>query len=188
MAIAVALETQTTKTRILETYLQTAYFGHGAFGISDACMRYFSKLPEDLTLSEAALLVSTLPSPEHLSPFRDRSGAEERMGRVLAAMQRQGFISEEVALRTRAAGLPPSLPGTPRRMPDDHSSKVSLFDGTRRRHACPTIYEPTSASCIHHPHLNHTPPCVSSHSPPCLVPVQAMAFLISRFLLSRTGP
>lgn len=88
MAIALALETQTTKTRILETYLQTSYFGHGAFGISDACMRYFSKLPEDLTLSEAALLISILPSPEHLSPFRDRSGAEERMGRVLAAMQR----------------------------------------------------------------------------------------------------
>lgn len=129
MAIAIALETQTTKTRILETYLQTAYFGHGAFGISDACMRYFQKLPEDLTLSEAALLVSILPSPEHLSPFRDRAGAERRMGRVLLAMKRQGFISEEVALRTRAGGLPPSLPDSPWRMQHGQTSRVSLFAG-----------------------------------------------------------
>lgn len=130
MAIAIALETQTTKTRILETYLQTAYFGHGAFGISDACMRYFKKLPEDLTLSEAALLVSSLPSPEHLSPFRDREGAKERMALVLSAMQRQGFISEETALRTRLAGLPASLPESPCQMPNGYTNKVSLFDGT----------------------------------------------------------
>ena len=43
MAIALALEVHSSKTRILETYLQTAYFGHGAFGVAHAASTYFQK-------------------------------------------------------------------------------------------------------------------------------------------------
>lgn len=113
MGIALVLEMQSSKTRILETYLQTAYFGHGAFGISRAAATYFQKLPEQLTLSEAALLASILPSPERLSPLRDRTGAEKRLQKVLSAMHTMGYLKEgelELALQ---GGLPGSLAATP---------------------------------------------------------------------------
>ena len=109
MAIAVALEVHSTKTRSLETYLQTAYFGHGAFGIGDAANTYYQKMPENLTLNEAALLAATLPSPETLSPFRDPEGSVKRLEKVLKAMHGMGWLSDARLQSAVAEGLPVSL-------------------------------------------------------------------------------
>lgn len=113
MAIALALEVHSTKTRILETYLQTAYFGHGAFGVGQAASTYFRKDASDLTINEAALLAATLPSPETLSPLRDRDGAARRLEKVLQSMHLMGYLSEEQLHSALLAGLPASLAATP---------------------------------------------------------------------------
>lgn len=114
MAIALALEVHSTKTRIIETYLQTAYFGHGAFGVSHAASTYFQKLPQNLTLNEAALLAATLPSPETLSPLRDRVGAAKRLETVLNSMHLMGYISDSQLERAVLEGLPSSLAASPK--------------------------------------------------------------------------
>lgn len=109
MAISLALEVHSTKTRILETYLQTAYFGHGAFGIGHAASTYYQKMPQNLSLNEAALLAATLPSPETLSPFRDPEGSVKRLQKVLKAMHGMGYLSDAQLQTALAEGLPASL-------------------------------------------------------------------------------
>ena len=113
MAIALALEVHSSKTRILETYLQTAYFGHGAFGVAHAASTYFQKDASHLTVNEAALLAATLPSPETLSPLRDRSGAAKRLEKVLRSMHLMGYLSEPQLHKALLEGLPASLATSP---------------------------------------------------------------------------
>src|SRR5579862_6573311 len=68
MLVALALETRLTKNEILSRYLSTAYFGSGAYGLRAAARTYFDKAPEDLSLSEAAMLAGLLKrSEEHTS-------------------------------------------------------------------------------------------------------------------------
>ena len=52
MRMALELEKQASKSEILERYLNSAYFGHRAYGIFAAAEVYFSKLPSELTLPE----------------------------------------------------------------------------------------------------------------------------------------
>ena len=92
--LAIWLETKYSKDEILEIYLNRVYFGSGAYGIDAAARRYFSKSARDVTLAEAALLAGLLKAPSRLSPARDAQAAEERAQLVLAAMAREGFVTD----------------------------------------------------------------------------------------------
>lgn len=92
--LAIWLETKYSKDEILELYLNRVYFGSGAYGVDAAARRYFSKSARDVTLAEAALLAGLLKAPSRLSPARDAKAAEERGQLVLAAMAREGFVTE----------------------------------------------------------------------------------------------
>jgi monofunctional biosynthetic peptidoglycan transglycosylase len=62
--LAVRIERQLTKARILEIYLNIAEFGEGLYGIGPASRHYFSKAPSELTAKEGAFLAMLLPSPK----------------------------------------------------------------------------------------------------------------------------
>lgn len=62
------LENQLTKNEILELYCNIAYFGEGNYGIEEATIFYFDKLPSDLSAEEADILVKTLKSPSYYNP------------------------------------------------------------------------------------------------------------------------
>ncbi len=103
---ALALEKQLPKDKILELYLNTVYFGSGAYGIEAAAQRYFSKPAAKLTLPEAALLAGLVSSPSAYSPLRDMAKAAERRNTVLARMAELDMISPEDAAnaqRTKVA-------------------------------------------------------------------------------------
>lgn len=94
--LALELERKYSKNDILEMYLNTAYFGEGAFGVEDAAETYFSKSTSDLTLSESALLVGVLPAPSAFSPITgDKTKAINRRDIVLSEMRKEGFIDTE---------------------------------------------------------------------------------------------
>ncbi len=96
LVLAIELERRFSKQDILEMYLNTVYFGEGAFGIEDAAETYFNKSASELTLSESALLAGILPAPSALSPISgNREKAFERQQLVLAEMRRQGYIDVE---------------------------------------------------------------------------------------------
>mgnify|MGYP002776515121 CR=1 FL=1 len=68
LVLSIKLETSSDKDTIFENYLNTVYFGRGAYGIEAAAQAYFSKNVSELDVSESAFLASLLKSPEGLAP------------------------------------------------------------------------------------------------------------------------
>jgi 1A family penicillin-binding protein len=94
--LAQQIEGLYTKQEILEMYLNSVYFGEGAFGIQEAAQAYFGKDVQDLSLSEASIIVSVLPAPSTLSPISGKlDEAKKRQEIVLQKMVEQGSISEQ---------------------------------------------------------------------------------------------
>ena len=93
--LALELERRYSKNDILEMYLNTVYFGEGAFGIEDASSTYFNKTSSKLTLSESALLVGILPAPSAFSPITgDKTKAFNRRDIVLNEMKKGRYITD----------------------------------------------------------------------------------------------
>lgn len=91
--LAIKLEKELTKSEILEAYINTVYFGGGAYGIGAAAERYFGKSAQELTISEAALLAGIIKSPSSYAPHLNIDAALGRREYVIKAMEREGFIS-----------------------------------------------------------------------------------------------
>ena len=89
--LAVEIERKYTKDEILENYLNTIYFGQGAYGNKNAAIKYFNKEPKDLTIAQAAILAGLPKSPTKYSKIEN---AIERQQIVLAQMKNFGFITE----------------------------------------------------------------------------------------------
>src|SRR5690606_31047684 len=84
-----------TKEEILFEYLDTTYFGGGAYGVGAAAQTYFHKDVRDLTASEAALLAGIIPAPSRNGPRENPFGAEARRVAVLDAMLELGSLTPE---------------------------------------------------------------------------------------------
>lgn len=93
-ALAYQLEQLYSKKEILEMYLNTVYFGEGAYGVQVAAKVYFNKDVEYLNLSECAVLAGLLKS-YLFSPYIDKKAALERRNLVLAKMLELGYIGQE---------------------------------------------------------------------------------------------
>ena len=66
--VAAELERRYTKDQILEYYINSIYWGSGAYGIQSAAFEYFDKTIQELTLDEAATLVVIIRSPAYYNP------------------------------------------------------------------------------------------------------------------------
>lgn len=93
IALALQLEGVWTKQRILTAYLNTVYYGQGAYGIEAAARTYFGVSASELSLPQAALLSGIVQNPTALDPRTNRDAALERRNRVLDEMYNQGMIS-----------------------------------------------------------------------------------------------
>ncbi|HCR55925.1 TPA: hypothetical protein DIV49_03050 [Candidatus Saccharibacteria bacterium] len=105
LSVALAIEQRYSKDEILEMYLNSVYFGEGAFGIKDAAKTYFNKSQKNLTVGESAMLIGILPSPTNYSPISGvKEYAYERQNTVLTRMVKNGKITEaqkQVALKQK---------------------------------------------------------------------------------------
>lgn len=90
--LAIKLERVYSKQEILDFYLNTVYFGRGAYGIEAAAGVYFAKDAAQLKLHEAAYLAGLIPAP---AAYQDRASGTERRDRVLGAMRGEGYITEQ---------------------------------------------------------------------------------------------
>jgi penicillin-binding protein 1A len=115
-ALAWQLEQRWSKDRILTAYLNTIYFGNGAYGIQQAAQAYFHHSAKTLTLDEAALLAGIPRDPSLYDPVTNPKQAAARRGLVLRMMYDQGEITAAELHRASSAALPPPesvhLPGT----------------------------------------------------------------------------
>ncbi|SFK81174.1 PBP1A family penicillin-binding protein [Methylorubrum salsuginis] len=103
--LALRLESTLSKPEILVGYLNTAYFGAGAYGADAAARRYFGHGAQGLTLPEAAMLAGLVRAPSQLAPTRNFGGAKERADLVLQAMVETGAISQAEADKARKEKL-----------------------------------------------------------------------------------
>ena len=103
LILAIDLEQNFSKDEILEIYLNTIYFGAGAYGVAEASSLYFAKLPVALSLAESALLAGVVNAPSVNSPLVNLPAAKERQRLVLEAMVKHGYISLADAKEARDA-------------------------------------------------------------------------------------
>jgi penicillin-binding protein 1A len=93
--LAIKVERKLDKREILERYLNTIYFGRGAYGVEAASRAYFGKDVADVGLREAAYLAGLIRAPQYADALRDPQNATSRRHLVLQAMRRAGFITQD---------------------------------------------------------------------------------------------
>ncbi|MFI5042438.1 MAG: transglycosylase domain-containing protein, partial [Acidimicrobiales bacterium] len=103
--LALKVERQLTKRQILERYLNTIYFGRGAYGIQAASQAYFGRSVGQLDLGQAAFLAGVIRAPEYADPARDPVTAKARRDRTLVDMAATHRITAAQATAARAAPL-----------------------------------------------------------------------------------
>jgi membrane peptidoglycan carboxypeptidase len=100
LIIAIKLENQLSKDQIFENYLNTIYFGRGAYGVETGAKVYFGKSANQLTIPQAAVLAAILRSPGYYDP-EYREGNKERLEArykyVLNNMVGEGWLERDVA-------------------------------------------------------------------------------------------
>jgi penicillin-binding protein 1A len=116
-ALAWQLTQRWTKDRILTAYLNTIYFGNGAYGILQAARTYFGgKSADELTLPESALLAGIPANPSAFDPVQHPAAARTRREYVLAQLLDQDRITPTEYRKANATDLPKPedvrLPGT----------------------------------------------------------------------------
>ena len=93
--LALKIDQQQEKDQILSNYMNTIYFGRGAYGIEVAAQKYFGKSAAELTVSEAALLAGLLPAPSSWDPRLNPEQSEFRWNYVLDGMVAIGALTQE---------------------------------------------------------------------------------------------
>lgn len=91
---AVKLERNYTKDEIMAMYLNSIFFGSGAYGIKAASETFFDKQPADLNLQEAAVLIGAVNKPTRYNPVLNPQRSKERRDFVLGQMNKAGYISD----------------------------------------------------------------------------------------------
>ncbi|MDX1509804.1 MAG: PBP1A family penicillin-binding protein [Nitriliruptorales bacterium] len=105
-SLAIKLERQYDKDTILELYLNSIYWGRGAYGIEAAARTYFGRPAEDLTVNQAALLAGIIQAPERLDPIENPEGADNRRIVALDGMLEMGWLDEQKHAQIVNRGLP----------------------------------------------------------------------------------
>lgn len=92
--LALKINRQVPKEKIINDYLNTIYFGRGAYGIEAAANAYFGKSAKDMNLSESALLAGIIPAPNSWDPLVNPDQAKKRWQRVLNLMVADNMIKQ----------------------------------------------------------------------------------------------
>ena len=91
---ALQIQRELSREEILTLYLNTVYFGSGADGIGAAASIYYGKEVSELSLAEAAMMISLLPCPSACNPLANPDRALDRRKTRLANMLKENMIGE----------------------------------------------------------------------------------------------
>ncbi len=97
LAIAVKLSRDYSKSQILEFYLNTVYFGRGAYGIEAGSEAYFGKHVSQLDTAQGAVLAALLRAPSFYDPSVNPVDAKQRWHYVLSGMVATGHLTQTQA-------------------------------------------------------------------------------------------
>lgn len=102
VTLAIKLDMTYPKTELLRMYAETAYYGHGYYGLVQSSCGYFGRPPQDLTLVQAAMLAGAVNAPTFDDPLVYPVRARARLVHVLGRMEAVGYLTaaqEQQALR-----------------------------------------------------------------------------------------
>jgi len=102
MMLAVRIEKMLTKDEILELYLNKSFFGNRSYGVAAAAEYYYGKTLDQLTLAEAATLVSALKFPSSGNPISNPGRNQQRSAYVVERMREDGYITAAEAAAAKA--------------------------------------------------------------------------------------
>ncbi|WP_411284023.1 transglycosylase domain-containing protein [Lapillicoccus sp.] len=112
--VAVKIDQQQSKDEILQNYLNTIYYGRGAYGIQTASKAYFGKDASQLTVAEGAVLASVINAPSLYDPAlgtKQQTNLQNRFGYVLDGMVTEGWLG--AAERATITTAPPTIAPQP---------------------------------------------------------------------------
>ncbi|MDP9241113.1 MAG: penicillin-binding protein, partial [Actinomycetota bacterium] len=107
IVIAVKLDRSYSKDQVLEWYLNTIYFGRGAYGIEAAAETYFGVPASKLTLEQGAVLASSIRSPARYNPQEHPQAAHDRWQYVLDGMASKGWLTPAREAQARYPAVRP---------------------------------------------------------------------------------
>jgi penicillin-binding protein 1A len=93
--LAWEIESQLTKDKILEIYMNQIFLGQRAFGFSSAAQIYFGKELKDITIAESAMLAGLPKAPSAYNPVSNFRRAKIRQEYILQRMRDLGYITPE---------------------------------------------------------------------------------------------
>ncbi len=102
MMLAMRIEKMLSKDEILELYLNKSFFGNRSYGVAAAAEYYYGKTLDELTLAEAATLVSALKFPSSGNPISNPVRNHQRSVYVLERMREDGYITAAQAAQAKA--------------------------------------------------------------------------------------
>ena len=94
-----------SKQEILEGYLNTIYYGNGAYGVQAASQYYFGKDTADLSLAESSMLAGIPKGPSIYSPLASMEKAKNRQEIILSTMVENKMITEQQAKNAKQEEL-----------------------------------------------------------------------------------
>src|SRR5438477_8364741 len=122
--LSMRLESQMSKKEILERYVNTVYFGNGAYGIEAAAEKYYGVKVGQLTTAQGALLAGLIRNPVYYDPFRYPDVAKTRRAEVADRMAQLHDISPEEAKTIEQEPLPAKAVEQPTEKLDYFADKV----------------------------------------------------------------
>ncbi|MFD4367049.1 transglycosylase domain-containing protein [Rhodococcus sp. NPDC058521] len=100
LVISTKMNNEWSKDEILAAYLNTIYFGRGAYGVDSAARAYFDKPIGELSVAEGAVLAAVIQSPSYLDPEANPDKLESRWNYVLDGMVDMGVLDSEERANT----------------------------------------------------------------------------------------
>jgi penicillin-binding protein 1A len=128
--LAIKLEKVYTKDQILEQYLNTVYFGHGAYGVQAAAETYFGEPASKLSVLESASLAGVLHAPTLYDPIDHPYDNRFRRDYALDQMVRYGYLDAATDAKLKAKKCCGTVK-TPRRLDTPGRSEYFVDYATR---------------------------------------------------------
>lgn len=136
--VALELSKKLTKPQIMDDYLNTVYFGDGAYGAEAAAETYFGEHASQLSVSQAAMLAGIIHSPDVDSPIANPPAANADRLRVLNRMVATGSLTSAEAAAARADA--PTLAAPPASNPNEAWFLDALRTSLLARYGSGTLY------------------------------------------------
>ena len=110
VGVAFRLDQHFSKNQILAMYLDAAYFGDGAYGITEAAVHYFGVTPGQLSWAQASLLAGLVQAPSKYDPHGHFSLARSRQAHVLSRLVATHRLTAAESAAAWNAPLEPAVP------------------------------------------------------------------------------